>query len=158
MGETTNIGRLEAIWIKPARKGPMREASEARLIAGDGIAGNADRGERRQVTIIEQEVFDRLSDELSRDVRPGMRRANLLVSGIRLRESGGAVLRVGACRVMLQGETIPCGRMDDAHPGLRDALARDWGGGAYGSVLDDGVIRVGDPVALESAPSEAESS
>ena len=30
------------------------------------------------------------------------------------------------------------GALDEAHPGLRAAMEPDWGGGAYGEVLDDG--------------------
>jgi MOSC domain-containing protein YiiM len=39
--------------------------------------------------------------------------------------------------------------MDDVHPGLRRAMADPWNGGAYGVVLDDGAIRLGDPAVLE---------
>jgi len=36
--------------------------------------------------------------------------------------------------------------MDDALPGLKNAPGKDWGGGAFGEVLDDGEIAVGDDV------------
>ena len=39
--------------------------------------------------------------------------------------------------------------MEESHPGLQEALRPDWRGGAYGEVLDDGVIQVGDVVAFE---------
>jgi hypothetical protein len=39
--------------------------------------------------------------------------------------------------------------MDEALDGLRAALEPDWGGGAYGVVLEGGEIAVGDPVAWD---------
>ncbi|MGE5091616.1 MAG: MOSC domain-containing protein [Bacillota bacterium] len=143
-------GRLEAIWIKRAHRGPMDPAPAADLNAGRGIAGNADQGRKRQVTIIEHEVWQRLMDELGGDIDPAARRANLLVSGTSLAGTRGRVLRIGACRVRIAGETRPCERMDEALPGLRAAMRPAWGGGAFAEVLDDGTIAVGDTVTWES--------
>jgi MOSC domain-containing protein YiiM len=145
----TPAGRLEAIWIKRAHRGRMDAVTEATTIAGQGLAGSVDRSRRRQVTIIDREVWDRLMRELDADLDPSSRRANLMVSGVNLEDTRGRILRVGGIRLAIGGETTPCERMDEALPGLRAAMKPHWGGGVFAQVLDDGVIAVGDAVAWE---------
>ena len=58
-------------------------------------------------------------------------------------------MRVGPCRIRIQGETEPCGRMDEALQGLKQALQPNWGAGAYGEILDDGPISIGTKVSWE---------
>jgi MOSC domain-containing protein YiiM len=128
----------------------MDEVPEATLVPGKGIAGDVNTSRRRQVTIIEREVWDALMRELGADASPAGRRANLMISGVTLAETRGRVLRVGGVRLAIGGETTPCERMDEYLPGLRNAMRPDWGGGAFAQVLDDGVITVGDAVAWES--------
>lgn len=147
---TERSGTLDAIWIKRAHRGPMDAAQRVSLERGQGIIGNADQGGTRQVTMIDGDLWDSLQHTLHPDVEPSMRRANLLVRGIRLVDSRGRILRIGDCRVQLLGETKPCERMDAAYAGLRAALMTDWGGGAYGEVLDGGEIAVGDAVEWET--------
>jgi MOSC domain-containing protein YiiM len=139
-------GRLEAIWIKRAHGGPMDPAPRATLRAGSGLVGNADQGGRRQVTIIDRGTWDEVTGELQDHVDPASRRANLLVSGVSLAGSRGRVLRIGSCRLRINGETRPCYQMDEARAGLRGALGSPWRGGAFAEVLDNGEIEVGAPV------------
>lgn len=143
------VGRLEAIWIKRMKRGPMDRAEVAHLVTGRGIRGNANQGGKRQVTIIEREVWERLMSELGAALPPSRRRANMMVTGLSLAGMRGRVLRVGGARVRIYGETKPCEQMDEALPGLQAAMRPNWGGGAFGEVLTDGDIRVGDPVSFE---------
>ena len=142
-------GRVEAIWLKRMKRGPMDPVTSASLEADRGLGGNADRGGRRQVTIISRERWEAICEALGDRVEPSVRRANLMVSGIELARSRGRVLAIGAARLRINGETRPCWQMEEAHEGLQAAMDKEWGGGAFAEVLTGGEIRVGDPVAWE---------
>ena len=139
-------GTLEAIWIKRMKRGPMDSVESAMLEIGAGLVGNANQGGRRQVTIIEREVWERLMDKVKGTLPPATRRANLLISGLSLKKSRKRILLVGCCRIRILGETKPCERMEEICEGLQEAMNESWAGGAFGEVLDDGEIRVGDLV------------
>ena len=136
-------GRVEAIWLKRAKRGPMDVVERAEMVEGRGLVGNANQGGRRQVTIIDAAVWERVMGELGATLNPSVRRANIMVRGVDLVNSRGRVLRIGECRVRIFNETKPCERMDEVLPGLKAALYANWGGGAFGQVIDGGTVRVG---------------
>ncbi len=149
------MGRLERIWVKRAHRGPMDPAESGVLDTGKGLRGSANYGGRRHVTIISIERWKELMDVLHADVNPAARRANLLVSGVNLEDTRDRALRVGACLLRIGGETRPCERMEEAYPGLQDAMRPRWGGGAWAEVVTGGEIRVGDAVEWEIEPRES---
>ena len=115
----TNTGKLEAIWLKRMRRGPMDPVERAMLKANQGLVGNANQGGKRQVTLIEREIWERLMAQMGADLDPSARRANLLLSGIRLAHTHNRILRIGNCRIQIWGETKPCEVMEAAWPGLK---------------------------------------
>jgi len=149
-----SAGTLERIWCKRAHRGPMDSLLEAELVVGEGLRGSADRGGRRQITLLEREVWEDVTFALGASIDPSLRRANLYVSRIPLANTRGRILAVGSARIRIWRDTAPCERMDEVHPGLQDALRVQWSGGACGEILAGGVIRVGDPVHFAPHPSD----
>jgi MOSC domain-containing protein YiiM len=144
------LGTLEGIWLKRGKGGPMDPVDAAVVEVGLGLRGNANRGRRRQVTIIRQERCAELKAALGADQPPSTRRANLMVSGIDLENSRGRVVRVGDTRLQIHGETRPCEQMEAAHAGLQQVMGDRWGGGAVAEVVEGGTIHAGDAVAWDN--------
>jgi MOSC domain-containing protein YiiM len=143
-------GRVEAIWLKRAHRGPMDPVPEAMLIAGRGLEGSVDRSRRRQVTLLEREAWEECMRELETSIDPRRRRANLLVSGVSLARTRGGVLVIGDARLAIGGELTPCERMEEITPGLQSAMRSDWRGGVFAQVIATGPVRVGDRIEWES--------
>ena len=140
---------LTGIFVKRAHGGRMDARLTGILEPGRGLAGNADRGGRRQVTLLSEARWTELMREVGASLRPEARRANLIISAIDFENSRGRTLRVGSCRLRIGGETRPCEQMEEAAAGLQQAMRERWGGGAFAQVIDGGAIAVGDDVSWE---------
>ncbi len=149
MEKQGQTGRLERIWLKRNFRGPMDQRETALLVPDQGLEGNANRGGKRQVTLLDVDSWEEMASEMGEALDPSLRRANLLVSGLSLRESRGRVLAVGKSLLRINGETRPCERMEEACTGLQEFMRPKWRGGAYAQVLEGGEIRVGDAVRWE---------
>ena len=152
MENRQQAGRLERIWLKRNFRGPMDEREAAVLVPEQGLESNANQGGKRQVTLLDADSWEEMVSEMGEAPDPSVRRANLLVRGLSLRESRGRVLAIGKSRLRINGETRPGERMEEACTGLREFMRPKWRGGAYAQVLEGGQIQVGDAVRWEEEP------
>ena len=144
-------GRLLGIARKSKSRAPMEELEASDLTPETGLSGDY-RGKlrRRQVSVLSREAWEDACREHGKDLPWTMRRANLLIEGLELKEAKGARLRIGDTVLEVHCETDPCSRMDEASPGLRDALEPDWRGGVCCRVISGGPIQIGDRVEVEA--------
>ena len=156
----TTSGFLAGIARHAAARGPIEVIDRVHISIDGGVEGNG-RGRiapgkpgRRQISLIEQESWDAALVELGGQQAEllawHVRRANLLVKGLRLpREAGRIITISGGVRLEVTCECDPCSRMDEIMPGLRAALMPDWRGGVLARVLSGGDITLGDSVGIE---------
>jgi MOSC domain-containing protein YiiM len=142
-------GRLSRIFLRPSARTPVKEVARATAVPGVGLEGDHAGGGNRQATILSEESWSAACDDLGGPgLNPGLRRANLVVAGVDLGAAIGKALRIGSCSIRIVSETRPCRLMDDAAPGLQNALDPDRRGGVYGRIITGGVIEVGAPVEI----------
>ncbi|MDR9403568.1 MAG: sulfurase [Halothece sp. Uz-M2-17] len=137
-------GRVEAIWIKRFKRGPMDAVEQAEMVAQKGLVGNADQGGRRQVIIIDATVWEQVIAELGVAIDPAARRANIMVRGLDLANRRKQILQLGECRIRIFNEAKPCERMDEVQLGLKAALYDNWRGGVCAQVITGGIFKIGD--------------
>ncbi|MEL6107336.1 MAG: MOSC domain-containing protein [Planctomycetota bacterium] len=145
-------GKLLGIAVRVKPRGEMLEHRSIEVSEESGLSGDFRRKPgRRQVTVMTVEAWEAACAELEPDATLPWttRRANLLVNGVDLAKQVGAILTVGDVQLKVTGETDPCGRMDEYHDGLMNALLPDWRGGVCCQVITGGLISVGDSVELQ---------
>lgn len=147
-------GTVERIWIKRNKAGPMDAVATATLRENRGIVSNANQGGRRQVTLLEAELWHAHMQAAGGTLDPSARRANVLVRDFPLAGTRGRVLRIGNTRLQIAGETKPCDQMDAALPGLQAVMRPNWGGGAFAAVIAGGDIAVGDAITWEDGSAD----
>ncbi len=147
------MGRLTGIARRNAKRAPMETLEAASVTRLAGVQ-NDFRGKpgKRQVTVISTRAWRAVCDELEQELPWTTRRANLLVDDLDLPTCAGGILHIGTVRLVINGETDPCSRMDEQCDGLKAALTPDWRGGVYCTVLEEGTIEIGDTVTLHGRP------
>lgn len=146
---------LFGIALKDGKREPMREVDTAEITVASGIVGDWRGGgglmRERQVTLISRRQWEAVCKVLGANLPWTTRRANLCVDGIDCEPRDvGAHIGIGPQVVLeVTGETTSCKRMDEAHPGLKQALAATdtmWPAGVTCRVVQGGVIHVGNMV------------
>lgn len=146
------VGRLEAILLRTARRGAVATTHETEALVGRGLAGDrrSDRPEnpsaKRQVTLVQAEHLEVVARLLGRDaVDPALLRRNLVVSGVNLLALRDRRFAVGEVVLEGSGPCHPCSRMEEAL-GTGGYAAMRGHGGITARVVAGGALRVGDPV------------
>jgi MOSC domain-containing protein YiiM len=148
----TAIGKVIAIALRTAVKGPMQEVPEARAVEKGGLIGDVKSSEARGVTFLSSKQWEQVQRDLGTPLPWHTRRANVLVETDGLAHLVGRTIEVGEVQVEIKAETRPCELMDTLHQGLRNALAPEMRGGVYGNVIRAGQFRIGDTVRVANAP------
>ncbi len=144
--QTTTKGRLRSIYLRPAKRTPVRAVQDAQALREVGLEGDHAAGGHRQLTLLDAAAWQAACAALDCQLEPGLRRANLLLEGVSLVESLGRKLRIGDVLIEVTGETKPCPLMEQVRPGLLEALRPEWRGGAFGRILKGGSLACGDAV------------
>ena len=161
------IGRVEAIYLRPARLVPVVSVDEARAEPGRGLIGDrrsstvrtGDLAQKREITLLQGEHLPTLAAWLGLPFLDASRlRRNLVVSGINLVSMrslfADVVLqwRIGADVVIeVTGSCDPCSRME-TELGQGGYNAMRGHGGVTARVLTGGTIRVSDPIRIDVTP------
>ncbi len=148
-------GQLEHIHITGEASGAMQPLSEARLVAGKGIAGDRyflgtgtysmKPGPDRQITLIEREVLAALARDHGIELAPEQHRRNLTVSGVALNHLVGRRFRVGPVLLETVRLNAPCKYLEKM-TGKAVYLPLLNRSGLNCRVIEGGTIRPGDAI------------
>ena len=138
-------GTVRALFLK-LDKGAKSVPKDSVQAGPEGFDGDYHTGnsKRRQILLISGSVIDQL------DLEPGNAYENVVVDGLdvmTLRE--GQRLRLGDALVVVTIPCEPCIQMERLRTGLQEALRNRRG--MFVTVLEPGIVRVGDAVCGESA-------
>jgi MOSC domain-containing protein YiiM len=143
------MGSLMGIARRSVSRAPMEKIEQASISTELGLTGDC-KGSKfpeRQITLMAIEDWKAALARLGGiDLDWSARRANLLVSGIKLPRGRGSQIAIGDVVVEVRDQTSPCQQMENAQVGLRKALSGDWRGGVSCRVISGGEIRIGDGV------------
>ncbi|WP_341228938.1 MOSC domain-containing protein [Nocardioides salarius] len=131
------------------RRLPMRSFEQLEVETAKGIVGDRYHGARhRQVTIQSQASLDEASDVFGSLVPAALTRRNITVSDGVVPQAPGSIIRVGPVVLEVVRVAAPCKLLDDTiGDGAQAALRRR--GGSVCRVLEGGLVRLGDRVALD---------
>lgn len=100
--------------LRPVKRAPVKQVDHLVLTAGSGISGDhySGKSKKRQVTLMQKDYLDQVSQKMGFEVDMTMTRRNILVSDINLTELIGRKFRLGTAVLEATGHCKPCEQMD----------------------------------------------
>ncbi len=151
-------GSVAGIFIAPQSAAEMVALPVVRAFADRGLEGdrffcdswNAVNRSDKAVSLIEDEVLDLAARELGMESIGQKSRRNIVTRGVPLIDLLHREFTIGGVRMRGIRLFEPCGHLVQVSklPGIFKALHHR--SGLKAAILSDGMIRVGDPIALQS--------
>jgi MOSC domain-containing protein YiiM len=149
-------GKVVSLYIAPEPSKPMVARSEVRAFADRGLEGDrffreswkaANRPDKA-VSLIEEETIQAAAAELGTEAFGDKTRRNIVTCGVPLVEFLDREFTIG--NVVMRGIRLfePCGHLEKISKVAGIFRALEHRSGLKAAILSDGVIRVGDPIAL----------
>ncbi|HEX9270910.1 MAG TPA: MOSC domain-containing protein [Candidatus Binatia bacterium] len=149
-------GKVVSLYIAPEPSKPMVALSEVRAFADRGLEGDrffreswkaANRPDKA-VSLIEEETIQAAAAELGIEAFGDKTRRNIVTRGVPLVELLDREFTIG--NVVMRGIRLfePCGHLEKISKVAGIFRALEHRSGLKAAILSDGVIRVGDPIAL----------
>lgn len=151
-------GNVVSLYIAPEPAKPMVGVPEVRTFADRGLEGdrffrdswNAAKRPDKAVSLIEEETLQAAAAELGAETFADKSRRNIVTRGVPLIELLDREFTIGS--VVMRGIRLfePCAHLEKVSklPGIFRAL--EHRSGLKAAILTDGVIRVGDSIALRA--------
>ena len=143
-------GKVEWIGLRPSITTPIEVVNKVKVSRADGLVGDRYKAKsttKRQVTLIQKEHLSVVGAILGKEVDPASLRRNILISGINLLSLHHQKIRIGKVILEVTGYCYPCSKMEAAL-GQGGYNAMRGHGGITARVVNEGLIHVGDEVAL----------
>ena len=150
-------GQLLGIFITAHKSESLQRVDKVEAVAGKGLVGDryfckegtfsAKDGPDREVTLIESEALEGLTNEYEITLEAAKSRRNLLTSGVPLNHLVGKTFKVGG--VTLRGIRLcePCGHLEKLTiKGVEKGLKHR--GGLRAQILAGGLLEVGAKIEL----------
>lgn len=145
------MDEIVSIHIVRKSKDPAETCDQVVVRKNFGIEEDYRSGKYQtgQITLIEAEVMDMVSNKLGYEIASGASRRQIVVNGVSLNELIGQRLRLGDILVQVEERCKPCDNMEKSiGRGAKEAM--DGRGGVRCRVIRGGILHVSDKVMVES--------
>jgi MOSC domain-containing protein YiiM len=149
-------GKVVALYIAPQSAKPMVAVSEVRAFADRGLTGDrffreswsAAKRPDKAVTLIEEETLQAAATELGTESFGDKTRRNIVTTGVPLIDLVDREFTIGG--IVMRGLRLfePCGHLEKISKVAGIFRTLEHRSGLKAAILSDGMIRVGDPLAL----------